>query len=215
MNEFFFQKARLALVEQLKKKGIFQSEVLDAISKVPRHQFVESALAHRAYEDTALPIGQKQTISQPYTVAVMTQELGVSSGQKVLEIGTGSGYQAAILRQMGITVFTIERHEPLLEKAQQVLDSLGFRVAAKCGDGTLGWSQFAPYDGIICTAGGPIVPPNLLNQLKIGGKLVIPVGDDKTQSLHVITREGEEQFSKKEVDGFKFVPLIGKNGWNQ
>ena len=202
-------------MELLKRKGISDGLVLDAISKVPRHRFVESSLAHRAYEDVALPIGNKQTISQPYTVAFMTQSLHVSSGQKVLEIGTGSGYQAAVLKQMGVIVFSIERHQDLLEKARHTLELLGYGIAVKCGDGTLGWSQYGPYDGIICTAGSPGVPPSLLKQLKVGARLVIPVGDGEGQSLRIVRRDGEDDFTTEEIAGFKFVPLIGRDGWKK
>lgn len=215
MNETYFQNSRNELTELLKQKGIHDKAVLDAISKVPRHKFVESGLAHRAYEDVALPIGNKQTISQPYTVAFMTQSLQVSSGQKVLEIGTGSGYQAAVLRQMGLTVFSIERHQDLLEKARATLELLGYGTAVKCGDGTLGWSQYGPYDGIICTAGSPGLPPSLIKQLKIGARLVIPVGDDEGQSLQIVIRDDEENYTIKEIAGFKFVPLIGRDGWKK
>lgn len=182
------------------------------MAKVPRHLFVPPPFTNRAYDDSALPIGMMQTISQPYTVAFMTQALGVKPGDKVLEVGTGSGYQAAILAEMGAHVFTIERHMELLTRARKVLEKLGYRVASKAGDGTLGWSEFAPYNGIIVTAAAPDVPDPLLKQLADGGRLVIPVGDWDVQNLLVVTRRGEE-FDRKEVFGFKFVPLIGKMGW--
>lgn len=215
MNETFFTEARNELIASLRKKGISDENVLEAFSKVHRHKFIESALEKRAYEDVALPIGSKQTISQPYTVAFMTQELQVGKNSKVLEIGTGSGFQAAILNAMGVQVFSIERHQELLEKARKVLEANHFRIALRCGDGTLGWSQFAPYDGIICTAGSPSIPKSLMKQLKVGARLIIPVGDEEKQVMQIVTRTGEDAFSVLESDGFKFVPLIGREGWKQ
>jgi protein-L-isoaspartate(D-aspartate) O-methyltransferase len=207
-----FDNERAELVALLKEKGITDESVLGAMGRVERHLFVLEPFLNRAYEDTALPIAKTQTISQPYTVAFMTQELGVSKDSKVLEIGTGSGYQAAILAEMGCRVFTIERHIDLHLQARKLLEKLGYRCATRCGDGTVGWSEFAPYDGIIVTAAAPEVPDALLHQLADGGRLVIPVGDLDTQSLRIITKEGE-QFRVREDRGFKFVPLIGKKGW--
>jgi protein-L-isoaspartate(D-aspartate) O-methyltransferase len=183
------------------------------MGKVERHIFVGGAFASRAYEDSALPIGQEQTISQPYTVAFMTQELQIRSGMKVLEVGTGSGYQAAILAAMGCRVFTIERHPELLTKARQIFDQSGLRIVSKGGDGTIGWTEFAPYDGIIVTAGAPDVPEALKKQLAEGGRIVIPVGERTSQRLVIVQKNGEN-FTTREVDGFKFVPLVGKHGWN-
>jgi len=200
------------MIALLRDRGITDERLLGAMAKVPRHLFVPPPFTNRAYDDSALPIGMMQTISQPYTVAFMTQALGVKPGDKVLEVGTGSGYQAAILAEMGAHVFTIERHMELLTRARKVLEKLGYRVASKAGDGTLGWSEFAPYNGIIVTAAAPDVPDPLLKQLADGGRLVIPVGDWDVQNLLVVTRRGEE-FDRKEVFGFKFVPLIGKMGW--
>lgn len=200
------------MIALLKDRGITDERLLRAMAKVPRHLFVPPPFTNRAYDDSALPIGMMQTISQPYTVAFMTQALGVKPGDKVLEVGTGSGYQAAILAEMGAHVFTIERHMELLTRARKILEKLGYRVASKVGDGTLGWSEFAPYNGIIVTAAAPDVPDPLLKQLADGGKLVIPVGDLDVQNLLVVTRRGEE-VERKEVFGFKFVPLIGKMGW--
>jgi protein-L-isoaspartate(D-aspartate) O-methyltransferase len=204
---------RKELADALREKGIRNERVLRAIETVDRNQFVLPAFSFRAYEDTALPIGSGQTISQPYTVAFMTEKIDPREGDKVLEIGTGSGYQAAILAQMGCRVFTIERHAELHLTARRLLEKLGYRAATLCGDGTVGWSEFAPYDGIIVTAGAPEVPDSLLKQLADGGRLVIPVGEQRTQSLKILTREGDEL--KEEIaDGFKFVPLIGKQGWS-
>ena len=207
-----FDLARQQLVTLLRSKGIKDERVLDAIAAVPRHEFIQEVFRHRAYEDSALPISCQQTISQPYTVAFMTQLLKVKSGDKVLEIGTGSGYQACILAEMGVRVFTIERHFDLLENARAHFEALGYNIASKVGDGTIGWSQFAPYQGIIVTAGAPDVPSSLLRQLDDGGHLVIPVGDQTTQNMVVVERKGEEFVHTKSA-GFKFVPLLGKEGW--
>lgn len=201
------------MIALLKDRGISDARVLRACARVERHLFVPEPFTRRAYEDCALPIGRGQTISQPYTVAFMTQALGVKEGDRVLEIGTGSGYQAAILAEMGARVFSIERVHDLHVQARKILDRLGYRVATKAGDGTVGWNEFAPYRGIIVTAGAPEVPDPLLRQLAEGASLVIPVGDLDVQSLHVYTRRDEE-FDRREVFGFKFVPLIGKMGWS-
>ncbi len=207
-----FEEERKDLVAALRDKGITDEGVLEAIAHVERHHFVLEPFLNRAYEDTALPIAKTQTISQPYTVAYMTQELRVGKDSKVLEVGTGSGYQAAILAEIGCRVFTIERHIDLHLQSRKLLERLGYRVATRCGDGTVGWSEFAPYDGIIVTAAAPEVPDALLSQLAEGGRLVIPVGDLDTQSLRIITKDGPK-FHIREDRGFKFVPLIGKKGW--
>lgn len=206
---------REQLVEELKNKGITDLKVLNAIRVVERELFIPKTMAHLAYKDTALPIGYEQTISQPYTVAFMTEKLNLKEGNKVLEIGTGSGYQAAILSQMGMRVYSIEINLELHNKTKQLFDSLGIRVYAKYGDGTIGWAEFAPYDGIIVTAGSPSIPSKLMEQLKIGGKLVIPVGPRDYQDLFVVTRLSEEEYSKESYPRFVFVPLIGKNGWEK
>ena len=207
-----FDEERKDMIALLREKGISDTNVLDAMARVERHLFVLEPFLSRSYEDTALPIAKTQTISQPYTVAYMTQELATHRDSKVLEIGTGSGYQAAILAEMGCRVFTIERHIDLHLQARKLLERLGYRVATRCGDGTVGWSEFAPYDGIIVTAAAPEIPDALLHQLADGGKLVIPVGDLDVQTLHIIVKEGD-QFHTREDRGFKFVPLIGKKGW--
>ncbi len=208
-----FDDERVEMIALLKERGITDERVLQAMMKVERHLFVTGPFINKSYEDTALPIGHSQTISQPYTVAFMTQELSPKRGSKVLEIGTGSGYQAVILAEMGCRVFTIERHLDLLLEARRLFERLGYRIASRGGDGTVGWTEFAPYDGIIVTAAAPDVPEPLLQQLADGGKLVIPVGDLETQNLRVITKMGDT-LETKEVRGFKFVPLIGKKGWN-
>lgn len=184
------------------------------MEQIPRHMFIDTALENRAYEDRALPIGNKQTISQPYTVAAQTELLKVKKGEKVLEIGTGSGYQAAILCQMGADVYSVERHEPLYLTARNNLQELGFRPNLKCGDGTVGWSAYAPYDGILVTAGAPVVPEELIKQLNIGGRLVVPVGDKESQRMVRITRVSEDSYEEEQLNRFKFVPLIGESGWD-
>ncbi len=206
---------REQLVEELKNKGITNQRVLKAIETVEREKFIPATMAHLAYKDTALPIGYEQTISQPYTVAFMTEKLNLKEGNKVLEIGTGSGYQAAILYQMGMKVYSIEINLELHNKTKQLFDELGIRVHAKYGDGTIGWYEFAPYDGIIVTAGSPSIPNKLTEQLAIGGRLVIPVGPRDYQDLNVITRLSEDEYSKETYPRFVFVPLIGKNGWEK
>ncbi len=215
-----FEDERAEMITLLKQRGIADEALLKVMQKLERHQFVSPAFISRAYEDSALPIDSGQTISQPYTVAFMTEQLRIGwkfipSGKdaKVLEIGTGSGYQAAILAELGCRVFTIERHMELHLHSRKLLEKLGYHIATRCGDGTVGWSEFAPYDGIIVTAAAPEVPEPLLKQLSDGGRLVIPVGDLETQSIRIVTRTGDA-YSSYEAVGFKFVPLIGKKGWN-
>ncbi len=210
-----YETERKELVEILRRKGITNQRVLDAFLKVERHLFVPNIMKQHAYKDVALPIGLGQTISQPYTVAFMTQEINPQPKQKILEIGTGSGYQAAILYEMGARVFSIERHNDLYNSAMKIFDKLNLKIAARCSDGTIGWEEFSPYDGIIVTAGGPTVPINLKKQLAVGGRLVIPVGDKQVQTLHVITKISDEEFQLREVPYFAFVPLIGKEGWKE
>ncbi len=209
-----FEAERLELVNNLRKKGITDERVLEAMQKVERHRFVPEVVQHHAYKDIALPIGYGQTISQPYTVAIMTQALKVQPGNKVLEIGTGSGYQAAILYEMGAKVFTIERNYELYNRALKIFDKLNLKIAARCSDGTIGWDEFSPYDGIIVTAGSPSIPKALKKQLAVGGRLVIPVGDRQTQVLKILTKISDEEFSVNEIPYFAFVPLVGKEGWN-
>lgn len=209
-----YDKEREALVEILVNKGITDKAVLNAVLKVERHLFVPGAIASHAYKDSAMPIGYGQTISQPYTVAFMTQALKMKPGAKILEIGTGSGYQAAILVQMGMRVYTIERNEKIYATTLKLLENMGLRVAARCSDGTIGWDEFAPYDGIIVTAGGPTIPLNLKKQLAIGGRMVIPVGDRAGQTLYILTKISDNEFQTEEEPNFAFVPLIGREGWN-
>jgi len=209
-----FQQERTDMIALLKQRGIKDELLLKALQSVEREQFVLTAFVNRSYDDSALPIANGQTISQPYTVAFQTEKLQVGKDSKVLEIGTGSGYQAAVLAEMGCRVFTIERHIDLHLQARKLLEKLGYHVAARCGDGTIGWSEFAPYNGIVVTAAAPEVPQPLLDQLADGGRLVIPVGNLEGQSIRVVTRIGD-RFESIEAHGFKFVPLIGKEGWNE
>lgn len=202
------------LVEGLWSKGIRDEEVLKAIYEIPREKFISEALRKFAYDDNALPIECAQTISQPFTVAYMTQTLEVKPGDKILEIGTGSGYQAAVLFKLGAEVYSVERIEKLHMNAMSLLINLGYKVHLKLDDGTLGWEENAPYDKIIVTAGAPDIPQHLIEQLIVGGKLVIPVGNQESQRLLVITRT-ETGIEKKYFDNFKFVPLIGAEGWKQ
>lgn len=210
-----FETERKELVETLRKRGIKNENVLQAFLKVERHLFVPEIMRFNAYKDVALPIGQGQTISQPYTVAFMTEALNPKPNDRILEIGTGSGFQAAILYELGARVFTIERNFDLYNQAMKLFDKLNYKIAARCSDGTIGWSEFAPYDGIIVTAGSPIIPENLKKQLAIGGRLVIPVGSKINQIMNILTKVNEEKFQIEEVPYFAFVPLIGKEGWKE
>lgn len=214
-GELKYKQRRKRLVDTLRNKGIKDERVLEAFSMVPRHKFVDTALADRAYKDTALPIGKEQTISQPYTVARQTELLEVKPGEKVLEIGTGSGYQATILCELGAEVYSIERHKELYEKARSILRELGYRVQLKLGDGTMGWSAYAPYDAIVVTAGAPVVPDELVKQLNVNGRLVIPVGDASRQVMKRIIKIRKDEYEEENYKDFKFVPLIGEKGWNQ
>jgi protein-L-isoaspartate(D-aspartate) O-methyltransferase len=207
-----FERERREMIELIRSRGVSDERLLRAMEKVERHRFVQEPFVNRAYDDSALPIGHQQTISQPYTVAFMTECLEVKPGAKVLEIGTGSGYQAAILAEMGARVFTIERHMDLIVQARARFEELNYRIVSKAGDGTVGWSEFEPFDAIIVTAAAPEVPEPLLRQLAPGAKLVIPVGDLDFQSLHIVTKVGDH-YETVEAAGFRFVPLIGKKGW--
>lgn len=210
-----FKEARFQLVDRLRQRGITNEKILSALNKLPRELFVDPAYISQAYEDTALPIDCNQTISQPYTVAFMTQCLKVKEGDKVLEIGTGSGYQATLLYLLGARVYTIERIYELYVKSNRIFDQLGIKVFTKWGDGSLGWKEASPFDGIIVTAAAPKVPTTLLSQLQTGGRLVVPVGDRFAQSMYIITKVGENQFKEEQEHYFKFVPLIGEEGWKE
>lgn len=206
---------RRQLVKNIEQKGISDPAVLAAVGSVPRHFFFDNAFLEHAYQDKPFPIGEGQTISQPYTVAFQTELLAVHPGDKVLEIGTGSGYQACILLEMGAKVFTIEYNKVLYERTRKLLPTLGFKPAFKQGDGSLGWPAHAPYDGIVVTAAAPVVPEALQKQLALGGKLVIPVGGQDRQQMLRITRISETEFKTEEFDYFAFVPLLGKSGWKK
>lgn len=211
-----FRIRREELVGELTNKGITDLAVIKAIGNVPREKFIDKTMHHMAYKDVALPIGYEQTISQPYTVAYMTQLLKIkSAGLKILEIGTGSGYQAAILFEMGCDVYSIERNLDLYHKTSKLFDKLGIRVHAKYGDGTIGWAEFAPFDGIIVTAGSPTIPKKLKEQLVVGGKMVIPVGDRISQKLYLLNKLSDNDFQSEVIPEFTFVPLIGREGWKK
>ncbi|HAT77238.1 MAG TPA: protein-L-isoaspartate O-methyltransferase [Flavobacterium sp.] len=202
------QGLRNQLVTLLKEKGITDKGVLDAINKIPRHLFLDSSFVDYAYQDKAFPIDAGQTISQPYTVAFQTQLLEVKKDQKILEIGTGSGYQTAVLCLMGAKVYSIERQNKLFKQTSALLPKLGIRPKhLSFGDGYKGLPEHAPFDSIIVTAGAPIIPQALMAQLKIGGRLVIPLGEEK-QIMTLLIRKNETQFEKHEFGDFKFVPLL-------
>lgn len=199
---------RQQLVDTIKKKGIKDERVLGAIGKIPRHLFMDSGFIDHAYVDKAFPIAADQTISQPYTVAFQTELMQVKPGDKVLEIGTGSGYQCAVLIELGAKVFSIERQQELFKKTFKFLPRIGYRAKKLIfGDGYKGLAEEAPFDSIIVTAGAPFVPKPLLSQLKVGGRLVIPVGDS-VQTMTLYLRKGEKEFEKHEFGEFRFVPLL-------
>lgn len=209
-----FEKNREKMVElQIIRRGIKDPLVLAAMRKVPRHLFVPEPLRSQAYEDHPLPIGEKQTISQPYIVALMTEALRLKDTDRVLEVGTGSGYQTAILAEIVKHVFTIERIPSLAEKAKKLLDTMGYKnITYRIGDGSLGWPEEAPFDGILVSAAAPSVPQPLVDQLAMGGRLIIPVGDRLTQELILVERI-PEGIRKSFLGGVRFVDLIGKWGW--
>jgi protein-L-isoaspartate(D-aspartate) O-methyltransferase len=210
-----YKLQRLELVESLEKKGIMDESFLNAMRDVEREKFIPSGVRQHTYEDIALPIGHGQTISQPYTIGIMTQALNVKKGNKALEIGTGSGYQAALLEKMGARVYSIERNFNIYNEAVKRFDKLGIRVHCKHGDGTIGWEEYAPFDKIIVTAGSPGVPEQLKKQLAIDGKMVIPVGNKFSQTLQVLTKYSDDEFEVEDIPEFAFVPLIGREGWKE
>lgn len=206
---------RRNLIKILIEKGIKDQAVLKAIQSIPRHYFFDKAFLEHAYQDKAFPIGEGQTISQPYTVAVQTQLLEIKPGDKVLEIGTGSGYQCCILLEMQAKVYTIEFNKKLYHLAKSFLQKLGYQAYFQLGDGSQGWPTFAPYDKIIVTAGAPTLPQALIDQLKPNGKLVIPVGDEEHQEMIRICKDANGKISTESHDFFRFVPLVGKFGWKE
>lgn len=209
MTDIFEAKGkRKKLVAELRKKGITDEEVLRAMDTVPRHLFMDPAFLIHAYVDKAFPITSGQTISQPYTVAVQSSLLRVKKRDKILEIGTGSGYQAAILAEMGARVYTIERFKELYVKAERILTSLGYSADFFYGDGYEGKPQYGPFDGIIITAAVPEVPEALLHQLKAGGRLVVPLGDSNCQIMTVVERTGTDSYERSEHGNFIFVPML-------
>jgi protein-L-isoaspartate(D-aspartate) O-methyltransferase len=207
-DSYLHKGLRKKLIEELKQKGISDSKVLDALNKVPRHAFMDSGFINYSYKDQAFPIGEGQTISQPYTVAFQTQLLEVKPLEKILEVGTGSGYQCAVLLQLGAKVFTIERQRELFLKAQKILHLLGYKPHFFFGDGYEGVPAYGPYDKIIVTAGGDTLPPSLLKQLKTGGKLVMPVGSTNSQTMTLVEKLSENEFRTTEHGSFIFVPLL-------
>lgn len=205
---------RQRLVEELRRKGIRDLAVLRAFAEVPRHLFVPEAVRHRAYEDSALPIGTGQTISQPFTQARYLETLSLRGTERVLEIGTGSGYQTALLGRLADQVFSVERHRALAERAQAALALAGIRnVSLLVGDGTLGWSAYAPYDAVLVTAGGPAVPPPLVEQLAAGGRMLIPLGERGHQELTLVERAADG-VRRTALGAARFVPLVGEHGFD-
>jgi protein-L-isoaspartate(D-aspartate) O-methyltransferase len=211
-----YEGARQKMVEtQLLARDVRDARVLEAIRRVPRHQFVEEALRDRAYLDKALPIGEKQTISQPYMVAAMSEALELEGRERVLEIGTGSGYQTAVLSELAESVFSVERIASFVPIARQRLEALGrYNVLIRVGDGTIGWSEHAPYDAILVTAAAPRVPRPLIEQLKVGGRLVLPLGADESQALVRIRREADG-IREENLGECRFVKLVGRHGWER
>jgi len=204
---------RKNLIQHLRKRGIVSEQVLEVMADIPRHFYFHKDFWEHAYEDKAFQIGAGQTISHPHTVAYQTQLLEIKSTDKVLEIGTGSGYQTAILLKLGAEVYTIERQKELFDKTKKLLQFLNFKPRFFYGDGSKGIPAFAPFDKIICTAGSPNIPNNLLAQLRIGGKMVIPVGDENSQKMNLVVRVTEQEFHTEVLDSFRFVPLIGEQAW--
>lgn len=209
LDTFRHQGLRRQLVEHLRKRGIQSDEVLGAIGKVPRHRFIDdTAFTETAYQDTAFPIPCGQTISQPWTVAFQSELLGPVKGLKVLEIGTGSGYQTAVLAQLGARVFSIERHRPLYLQTKARLSTMGYKASTTHGDGFAGWPLEAPFDRILVTCGAPFVPPALVAQLKVGGRLVIPVGEGEHQDMVLLIKASDGTVQQEVKGRFRFVPML-------
>jgi protein-L-isoaspartate(D-aspartate) O-methyltransferase len=207
-DTFLHKGLRNKLVEYLSKKGIDNIDILDAINNVPRHLFMDNAFVNFAYQDKAFPIGSGQTISQPYTVAFQTQMLKIKPYQKVLEIGTGSGYQAAVLNELNTNVYTIERQKDLFKKTKEFLPSIGYKCNFFYGDGYKGLEKFAPFDRVIITCGAPHIPHSLIDQLKIGGRMVAPIGDGEIQIMHLIEKLSETETKITTHGEFSFVPML-------
>jgi protein-L-isoaspartate(D-aspartate) O-methyltransferase len=209
-----YDTKRKKMIYRLREAGITDEQVLQAMGKIPREKFVPQGMEFQAYDEKALPIGFGQTISHPHTVAFMTQTLQLKTGERVLEIGTGSGYQCAVLCAMGVHVFSVEIVSTLAERARKMMNYLKFICAIKTGDGSNGWAQYAPYDKIIVTAGAPVTPATLLQQLNPGGRMLIPVGDFEEQDLYLYinTQQGIKEYI---LEKFKFVPMRGKEGWKE
>ena len=204
---------RRALVRKIQAKGISDPRGLAALETVPRHAFLDNAFQEHAYQDKAFQIGEGQTISQPYTVAFQSELLRVQPGDRVLEIGTGSGYQCCVLLELGATVYSVEYNAVLYQRTRRLLHRLGYQATLRHGDGSQRWRQHAPYDRMIVTAGAPTVPQSLVDQLKVGGRLIIPVGDRKQQEMLLIVKDEAGEIRQKSYDCFSFVPLLGKDGW--
>ncbi|EGG98454.1 Protein-L-isoaspartate O-methyltransferase [gamma proteobacterium IMCC2047] len=209
------QQREKMVKDQISSRGVRCKRTLAAMQKVPREKFIPQKIRQFAYYDRPLPIDEEQTISQPYIVALMTEALALEGGERVLEVGTGSGYAAAVLAEIASKVYTIERLELLAQKSASLLSQLGYsNIEVLCGDGTQGWPEHAPYDGIIVTAGGPEIPESLKSQLKIGGRLVIPVGSSEhSQKLIRVIRLSETEFITEDLADVRFVPLVGEEGW--
>ena len=213
-HDFAWARDRM-VQEQILARGVTDARVVAAIRKIPRHVFVDPGIVNRAYDDCALPIGEKQTLSQPYMAARMSESLSLTGGEKVLEIGTGSGFQTALLAELCFNVFSVEKLRALSRRARALLDQLDYHnIALHVGDGTIGWSEHAPYHAIIVTAGAPQAPRPLLDQLAVGGRLVIPIGDEQSQTLIRLTRT-RASFKKEQLGECKFVKLLGKYGWRE
>ncbi len=209
MQDLFKHKGlRKKLAEGIRRKGIHDEKVISAIEKVPRHLFLDSSFWEFAYEDKPFPIGAGQTISQPYTVAFQTQLLNLQSGDKVMEIGTGSGYQACVLAELGAKVFTVERQKNLYQRNSKLIEGLGYTIKTFFGDGYKGLPAYAPFDKVIVTAGAPYIPEPLKEQLKVGGILVIPVGQGSIQIMTTVTKISSHKYETKEHGTFSFVPLL-------
>lgn len=206
---------RRILIKKIAQKGITSDKVLEVMGLIPRHLFLDNVFVEQSYQDIAFPIGEGQTISQPYTVAFQSQLLEIKPGDRVLEIGTGSGYQACVLVALGARLVTIERNKILHDRSKSVLNKLGYAATFIHGDGTQGCAKHAPYEKIIVTAGAPVVPPKLIEQLALGGIMVIPVGDEKTQTMLKIKKREDGSIEEQKFETFRFVPLIGADGWTK